>query len=61
MGENRCLVDGGGEGFPEDRLEDDGAIPVKSMRSIPVYALVLPNTITREGKLHYRCGGLKPS
>jgi len=66
MGENRRFVDDGGEGFLEDRLQDDGAIPVKSIMFIAVYALVLPKTLVLpkstkwEGKLHYRCGGLKP-
>jgi hypothetical protein len=36
MGENRRFVDDGGEGFLEDRLQDDGAIPVKSSRFIAV-------------------------
>jgi len=60
MGENRRFVDDGGEGSLEDRLQDDGAIPVKSIMFIAVYALVLPKSIMWEGKLHYRCGGLKP-
>jgi hypothetical protein len=60
MGENRRFADDGGEGFFEERLQDDGAIPVKSSMFIAVYALVLPKTITWKGKVYYRCGGLKP-
>jgi hypothetical protein len=59
MGDNRRFVDEGGEGFLEDRLQDYGAIQIKSIMFIDSYALVLPKTITGEGKLHYRCSGLK--
>jgi hypothetical protein len=47
-------------GFLEDRLQDHRAITVKNIMFIAVFALVLSKTITWEGKLHYRCGGLKP-
>jgi hypothetical protein len=60
MGENKRVIEDGGEGFVEERLQDDGAIPVKSIIFIAFYALVLPETITWERNLHYRCGGLKP-
>jgi len=42
----RRLVDDGGEGFLEDWLQDDGAIPVKSIMFLSGYALVLPRTMT---------------
>jgi hypothetical protein len=60
MGKNRRFADDGGEGFLEDRLQDNGAMPVNSSRFIAVYALVLPKTITWKGKVYYRCGGSKP-
>jgi hypothetical protein len=52
--------EGGGGNFLEDRLQDDGAIRVKSIVFIADYALVLPKKITWKGNLHDRCGGLKP-
>jgi hypothetical protein len=54
------LVEEGGEGFIEDRLQDEGAIPVKGIRFFAVYPLVILDAITWEGNLHFRCGGLKP-
>ena len=39
-GGNGRFVDDGGEGFLEDLLQNDGAIPVKSIIFIAFYALV---------------------
>ena len=46
MGENRRFVDDGGEGFLEDWVQDDGAMPVNSIMFIAVYALLMLKTIT---------------
>jgi hypothetical protein len=61
MGENRRFIESNGEGFFKYQLQDERAIPVISIMFIVGYPLVLPDTITWEGELLYRCGGLKPS
>jgi hypothetical protein len=54
------LVEDGGEGFIEDRLQDEGAISVKSIIFFAVYPLVILKAIRWKNNLHFRCGGLKP-
>jgi hypothetical protein len=41
MGENRRFVDDGGEGFLEDRLQNDKALSAKCIIFIVAYALVV--------------------
>jgi hypothetical protein len=49
----------GGEGFPEDRLQDDEGMPVYSVWFIAGDPLLFLKTIIREDNLFFRCGGLK--